>query len=129
LDVARACDPPDWWIGSGVLRDLAWDTLHGGFEPARVKDVDLAFFDPDDLSEEREERVERELAARLPGVRWDAKNRAAAHTWYERLFGYPVPPVASAAEGVATRPETATAVAVRLHPPASTSNAHVLPHR
>lgn len=45
----------------------------------------------------------------------DAKNQAAVHTWYERLFGYPVAPVSSAAEGVATWPETATAVAVRLH--------------
>ena len=115
LEAARACDPPDWWVGAGALRDLVWDTLHGGFDPARVKDVDLAFFDPHDLSEEREERLERELTGRLPGVRWDAKNQAAVHTWYERVFGYPVPPVWSAAEGVATWPETATAVAVRLH--------------
>jgi hypothetical protein len=115
LEAARDCEPPDWWVGAGVLRDLVWDRLHGRFDPGRVKDVDLAFFDPHDFSEEREEAVELALAARLPGVRWDAKNQAAVHTWYERLFGYPVPPVSSAAEGVATWPETATAVAVRLH--------------
>jgi hypothetical protein len=114
LEAARDCGPPDWWVGAGVLRDLVWDGLHGGFDPGRVKDVDLAFFDPDDFSEAREGAVEAALAARLPGVRWDAKNQAAVHTWYERVFGYPVPPVASAAGGVATWPETATAVAVRL---------------
>jgi hypothetical protein len=27
------------------------------------------------------------LAARLPGVPWDAKNQAAVHTWYGRVFG------------------------------------------
>ena len=56
------------------------------------------------------------MVARLPSVRWDAKNQAAVHTWYERRFGFPVQPVSSAAEGVATWPETATAVAVHLHP-------------
>jgi hypothetical protein len=34
LDVARAVDPPDWLIGSGVIRNLVWHRLHG-FEPAR----------------------------------------------------------------------------------------------
>ena len=116
LRVARACHPPDWWVGAGVLRDLVWDGLHDGFDPARVKDVDLAFFDPTDLSKECEAAVERELVARLPSVRWDAKNQAAVHTWYERRFGFPVQPVSSAAEGVATWPETATAVAVHLYP-------------
>ena len=115
LEAARACQPPDWWIGAGVLRDLVWDTLHGGFDPAHVKDVDLAFFDPTDLSTEREAAVEHCLSARLPDVHWDAKNQAAVHTWYERRFGCAVEPLTSATEGVATWPETATAVAVRLH--------------
>jgi hypothetical protein len=50
----------------------------------------------------------------LAGVPWDAKNQAAVHRWYGRVFGAEVPPLASAADGVATWPETATAVAVRL---------------
>jgi hypothetical protein len=55
-------------------------------------------------------------AARLPGVPLDAKNQAAVHTWYGRVFGGRVAPLRSAADGVATWPETATAVAVRLLP-------------
>ncbi len=115
LRVARDCNPPDWWVGAGVLRDLVWDGLHGGFDPAQVKDIDLAFFDPVDLSKDREDVIERDLAVRMPSVRWDAKNQAAVHTRYERRFGFPVEPVSSAADGVATWPETATAVAVHLH--------------
>lgn len=114
LRTARACAPPDWWVGGGVLRDLVWDGLHGGFDPARVKDVDLAFYDPLDLSHAREVELERALAAHLPGVSWDAKNQAAVHIWYQSRFGVSVPPLVSAADGVATWPETATAVAVRL---------------
>jgi hypothetical protein len=115
LAAARACGPPGWWVGGGVLRDLVWDRLHGRFDPARVKDVDLAFYDPADLSHMREVALEHALAACLPGVVWDAKNQAAVHTWYQRRFGVEVAPLGSAAEGVATWPETATAVAVRLH--------------
>ena len=114
LGAARACAPSDWWVGGGVLRDLVWDRLHGDFDPARVKDVDLAFYDPLDLSHAREAELERALAAHLPGVTWDAKNQAAVDLWYQRRFGVEVPRLVSAADGVATWPETATAVAVRL---------------
>ncbi len=129
LRAVRDCDPPDWWVGGGVLRDLVWDLLHrGAFDPGLVKDVDVAFFDPTDLRPERDDELERALAARLPGVRWDAKNQAAVHTWYPRRFGVAVEPLASAADGVATWPETATAVAVRLERPSSADAKGAGPH-
>jgi uncharacterized protein len=114
LRAARACSPPEWWVGAGAVRDLVWDLREGSFDPQRIKDVDLVFFDPDDVSPERDLAVERALIARLPHVPWDAKNQAAVHTWYPLRFGRTVEPLASAAEAVATWPETATAVAVRL---------------
>jgi uncharacterized protein len=114
LRAARVCGAPDCWVGGGVLRDLVWDQLHGGFVPERVKDVDVAFFDPTDLRPERDRAVEDELVRLLPGVRWDAKNQAAVHLWYQRHFGLEVQPLTSAADGVGTWPETATAVAMRL---------------
>jgi hypothetical protein len=114
LEAARASQAPDCWVGAGALRDLVWDGLHDGFSPDRVKDVDVAFFDPHDLRPERDLAVEELLGRLLPGVRWDAKNQAAVHLWYERRFGLAVEPLHSTADGVATWPETATAVAVRL---------------
>lgn len=39
LAAARAVDPPQWWVGGGVLRDLVWDTQAGEFDPRRVKDI------------------------------------------------------------------------------------------
>jgi hypothetical protein len=116
LRAARDVDPPDWLVGGGVLRDLVWDRLHGR-SPAPPRDLDLAFFDPARLDPARDAEVEQALAARLPGVPWDAKNQAAVHTWYPRVFGGPpVAPLRSTADGVATWPETATAVAFRLLP-------------
>ena len=114
LRAAREVDAPDWLIGAGVVRDLVWDRLHGRDAPAPPKDVDLVFFDPADLSPEREHAVAERLRAVAPDVPWDVKNQAAVHRWYPAKFGFEVEPLTSSADGVATWPETATAVAVRL---------------
>jgi uncharacterized protein len=114
LAAARACGAPDCWVGGGVPRDLVWDQLHGGFDPARVKDVDAAFYDPSDLTPEADQAVEATLRRLAPQVPWDAKNQASVHLWYQQRFGHAVEPLRSAPDGVATWPETATAVAVRL---------------
>jgi hypothetical protein len=73
----------------------------------------VAYFDPADLTAEKERAVDGQLAAALPGVPWQAKNQAAVHLWYGERFGVPVPPLASLNEAVGTWPEYATAVAVR----------------
>src|SRR5919204_899193 len=43
LRAARACHPPEWVVGAGVLRNLVWDHLHGfaphwGDEPQRGRE-------------------------------------------------------------------------------------------
>jgi uncharacterized protein len=113
LEAARDVDPPDWLLGAGAVRSAVWDRLHG-FASSEPKDVDVVFFDPDDLSPERDGAIERALADRAPGIPWDAKNQAAVHLWYPRRFGYEVEPLTSSADGVATWPETATCVALHL---------------
>jgi hypothetical protein len=115
LRAARDVGAPDWLVGAGVIRDAVWDGLHDR-PPAVPPDVDLAFFDPSDLTPERDAAVEAALRARAPHVPWEAKNQAAVHLWYPRRFGLAVAPFASSAEAVATFPETATSVAVRLLP-------------
>jgi hypothetical protein len=114
LQAAREVNAPNWCIGGGVLRDLVWDTQAGGFDPALVKDVDLAFFDPAHLGVDRDIEIEHALQASAPHIPWDAKNQAAVHTWYPQRFGIAVEPLVSVEDGVATWPETATSVAVRL---------------
>jgi uncharacterized protein len=114
LVAAREVAAPDWLIGAGAVRTAVWDRLHGYEEPSELADVDLAFFDQGDLSREREADVEARLRRALPSLEWDAKNQARVHLWYARRFGYEVPPLTSSADGVATWPETATAVGLRL---------------
>jgi hypothetical protein len=115
LAAVRACNPPDWYVGGGAIRTIVWDYLQGYDEPTPLADVDVIFFDPLDLSPARDEVVETELRAVLPGVPWQAKNQAAVHLWYERVFGYTVAPLTSSVEAISTFPETVTSVGVRLH--------------
>ena len=118
LRAVRRAGLPDAWVGAGVLRDLVWGELYGpGFIPGEVHDVDVAFFDPADLSRRRDEQATARLLAEGPGLPWQARNQAAVHTWYHARFGgEPVAPLRSVAGAVATWPETATAVAIRLDP-------------
>ena len=114
LRAARAVDPPDWLVGAGAVRTAVWDHLHGNATPTPLADVDLVFYDADDLSRGREDAVAEQLRTLAPEVPWDVKNQAAVHLWYAAKFGFEVEPLRSSADGVATWPETATAVAVRL---------------
>jgi hypothetical protein len=117
LHVVAALDLPDCWIGAGAVRDLVWDTRFGdGFDPARVEDIDVVFFDPDNLSVEHEHEIERGLHEQEPSVEWDVKNQARVHLWYEARFGAAAHPLTSTTDGVSTWPEIATAIAVRLRP-------------
>ncbi len=114
LDAVAACPAADAWIAAGAIRDLVWDERFGhGFDPARVKDVDVVFFDPTDLRPEHDTGVESALRRIAPEFEWEAKNQAAVHLWYPGRFGSDVEPLHSIADAVATFPETASAVAAR----------------
>jgi len=116
LRVARDAGLPQWAIGAGAIRNLVWDELHGYQRRTPLADIDLVYFDSTNLGSEHERLSEERLARLLPGVPWQVKNQAAVHLWYQRVFGQAVPPLTSIEEAVATWPETATAVAVRLLP-------------
>ena len=116
LNVVAASGLPDAWIGAGVLRDVVWGHRHDGFDPAAVRDIDVAFFDPNDLSRRRDDIAQQRLVS-MVDLPWEATNQAAVHTWYaEHFHEDPVPPLASVHDAVATWPETATCVAVRSAP-------------
>ncbi|MEM7128863.1 MAG: nucleotidyltransferase family protein [Chloroflexota bacterium] len=116
LRTVRECDLPDWYVGAGTIRNLVWDQLHGYAEPTISRDVDVAFFDPENLTKERDVEADQQLRSRQPEIPWEATNQATVHLWYQELLGQSVQPFSSCEEAIATWPETATSVGVRLLP-------------
>jgi uncharacterized protein len=105
---------PEWVVGAGVVRNVVWDHFHGYATPTPPNDVDVAYFDPTELSRAKDKDVEQALRERIPSVPWEVHNQAAVHLWYEAKFGFPFPPAQSIDDAVSRWPETATSVGVRL---------------
>src|SRR6201998_1029555 len=106
---------PDSWLVAGAIAQRIWNLGHGQPAEFGLKDVDLIYFDEQDLSFEAEvshERRLRDLFQHLP-IKLDVKNEARVHLWYEDRFGYAIKPYLSSADAIATFPTTATAVGVR----------------
>lgn len=114
LWAGRSLGLSSWCIGAGVVRNLVWDHLHGREAATPCDDLDLVYFDPDDLSPATEAHLREQLTSRCSGPIWDVTNQAAVHLWYPTRFGQVVEPLRSLVDGLATWPEFATAVGVCL---------------
>ncbi len=114
LRAVRGAAPPGACVGAGAVRSTVWDLLHGHPSPSPLADVDVAYFDPNDMSPEGEVNCQRRLTDLEPDIAWDVANQAAVHLWYERRFGEAATPFHSLEDAIGSWPETATAVAVRL---------------
>jgi len=114
LRAGRELGLAQWCIGAGALRNLVWDALHA--QPrSELADVDLAYFCAQDLSPARDAALQGRLAELCPGLPWEVTNQAGVHLWFERHFGHAVEPLRSLQEAIASWPEPATAVGVRLN--------------
>ncbi|MDH6297786.1 nucleotidyltransferase family protein (plasmid) [Agrobacterium salinitolerans] len=108
-------DLPGCWLVAGCLAQTVWNKRFGFPLEHAISDLDLVYFDPDDVSAESEEqhgeRI-RNMLVHLP-VWIDVKNEARVHIWYEEKFGYPIAPYSSMKDAISTFPTTATAVGIR----------------
>ena len=106
---------PNCWIVAGAVVQSYWNAVHD-FPPLHgINDVDLIYFDPDDLSETSESRHAARITELFDsdGVRFDVKNEARVHLWYEGKFGYPIEPYTSSESAIDTFPTTAGCVGIR----------------
>lgn len=86
----------------GCLFQTVWNLLDGRSPESGIKDYDIFYFDPGDLSEAAEHAINRraqDVFSEL-GVELEVKNQARVHTWYPAWFGRPCPPLRSACEGI-----------------------------
>lgn len=108
LSHVRRLQLPHWCISAGYVRNLVWDRLHGYAARTPLNDVDVLYYDPDDLSEEAEKAYEALLHNHLPCYSWSFKNQARMHL----RNGHK--PYKSVEKAMKRWPETATAVAVHM---------------
>lgn len=114
LRAVRDLQLPGGAIGAGAVRNLVWDHLHGFAAPSALPDVDAVYCDPADLSPEAEARWQAALGTACPALPWEVTNQASVHRWLAPPGGPAVAPFTSVEDGVASWPETATCVALRL---------------
>ena len=106
---------PDCWLVAGALAQSVWNASFGLPASHGISDIDLVYFDGEDLTEESEAQQARRLAALfrdLP-VRLDVKNEARVHLWYAGKFERSIAAYSSTFDAMTTFPTTATAVGVR----------------
>jgi uncharacterized protein len=115
LDAWESLELEDGWLVAGCLFQTIWNLRDGRAPEHGVKDYDIFYFDPRDLSVAAEERVQQRVDRVLGGlgVPVEVKNQARVHLWYEEHFGYPYPRLASAKDGIDRFLIPSTCVGVR----------------
>jgi hypothetical protein len=83
---------------SGALYNTVWNLLTGHPAERGIKDLDVFYFDADQMRAEDEASWQ----ARLPSlsVPFEVRNQARVHTWYPAHFGLPYPPLGSTEAGI-----------------------------
>ena len=113
LKVVRDAAPAGAYVAAGAVRDTVWNFVTGRPCSAPEGDVDVVYWS-DAEGPDASRAHEARLRAVLPDLDWEVTNQATVHLWHWRAQGQRIAPHESVADGLATWPETATAVGVRL---------------
>jgi uncharacterized protein len=107
----------DGWLVAGCLFQTVWNLQCGRAPADGIKDYDIFYFDPADLSEEGEARVQGRVDHALAdlGVPVEVKNQARVHLWYEDWFGLPYPQLTSSIDGIDRFLVTSTCIGLNPH--------------
>lgn len=106
---------PNAWLVAGCLFQTVWN-LQSGLSPSfGIKDYDIFYFDPTDLSESSEQRVQAHANTVLSdlGITVEVANQARVHLWYQGYFGRAYPELTSSEDGIRRFLVLETCVGVR----------------
>jgi len=111
----KLLDLPDSWLVAGCLFQTVWNVQAGRPPGSGIKDYDIFYFDPHDLSESTESQVQARVDSLLGdlGVEVEVANQARVHLWYPKHFGQPYPALESSQDGIGRFLVLETCVAVR----------------
>lgn len=115
LHAIRPLRLPQWRLVAGCLYQTVWNVLTNRPSRTGIRDYDLAYFDPRDLSWEAEDVVIGQVtAASAAPAPVEVRNQARVHLWFEARFGAPCPPLKSTDEALERYAAVVHAVGVRL---------------
>jgi hypothetical protein len=106
---------PDVWLVAGSIYQSYWNALCGQAPTAGIKDYDIFYCDPGDLSYEAEDGVLRRAAMVFSDLDAliDIKNQARVHLWYRDRLGDDWPVVTSSRESIGRFQIRCTCVGLR----------------
>ncbi|MBW3696694.1 nucleotidyltransferase family protein [Vibrio sp. T187] len=107
LDCVKQLDLPQCYLAAGFVRNLVWDNLHDKRILTPLNDIDVIYFDSDEVDDNRYLDLELHLSQIMPDVRWQVRNQARMHI---RNGDQPYQDIVDA---MSYWPEKETAVAIR----------------
>lgn len=115
LDRWPALDLPDGWLVAGCLFQTVWNLRCARPPGAGIKDYDIFYFDPADLTGAGERAVQARADAVLGdlGITVEVANQARVHLWYPDFFGEPYPALECSRDGIDRFLVACTCVGVR----------------
>ncbi|MGK4444495.1 nucleotidyltransferase family protein [Yersinia enterocolitica] len=112
LSLARQLGLHQWCLAAGFVRNLVWDKLHGYQNPTPLNDIDLVYFDGQNVEEEHDFQLERQLLQDTSFLHspfpWSVKNQARMHLRSHRR------PYSSTEDAISYWVEVETAIGARL---------------
>ncbi|WP_300733650.1 nucleotidyltransferase family protein [Pseudomonas sp.] len=105
---------PNAYLAAGVIRNLVWSSLHAQQYQMAGTEIDVIFYDAEDVQDAAQVRLSQQLSQHFPENTWDVVNQALVHQWYRTDQGERIAPLSSIEHALSLWPETATAIAVRL---------------
>lgn len=113
---AQGLAPLPYYIGAGCLVQTVWNELTGREPGYGITDIDIIYYDGEDLSYAAEDRVIAKGRELFDGIRVpvDIKNQARVHLWYRQKFGVEIQPYLSLEAAIDSWPTTVTSLGARL---------------
>jgi uncharacterized protein len=102
------------YVAAGAVTQTVWNNLFGNDLKYGIDDLDLIYFNDNDLSELHEDNVSNDIKKGLGqiGLNLDIKNQARVHLWYQDKFGYKIESIKSLEDSISRFPTTATSVGI-----------------
>lgn len=76
LDCVFKLNLPDCYLAAGFVRNLVWDHLHHKTTPTPLNDMDVIYFDANEVNDQAYLQYEAELTLQMPTVNWQVRNQA-----------------------------------------------------